>query len=97
MAKHILKTAAEVAMRRTAAAYWNSRLEVGAWHCEKAGQTWIATGPCGQRFEFTKTEQDDVLVFSQSGGIYLLMVSDDTGEMTCDCPQAAAVITASTR
>jgi hypothetical protein len=89
-----LKTAAEVALARTARAYhaaqraaeWAARLDADAYTCRREGATWIAEGPAGQRFEFSKTSADDVLVMSASGGLYLIGPSELTGELVCDCP-----------
>jgi len=90
----ILKSAAEVALHRTAAQWkaakhaqrladWASRLEPASYRCHREGDDWIAEGPCGQRFEYSKTERDDVLVLSHSGGIYLIEPCEDG--FRCDC------------
>jgi hypothetical protein len=84
-----LRTALQIAKARAAqikAIEWAARLDADAYSCRRDGQTWIAQGPAGQRFEFTKTEADDVLVMSASGGIYLIAPSELTGELVCDCP-----------
>jgi len=94
----ILKTAAEVALARTAAQWkaakhaqrladWASRLEPASYRAYREGNDWIATGPCGQRFEYSKTERDDVLVISHTGGIYLIEPGED-GQFHCDCEAA---------
>jgi hypothetical protein len=92
MATHRLRTTVQIASRRAAAlkaeahaADWTARLDPAAYTCRREGTSWIAEGPAGQSFDYSKTEHDDVLCISHTGGIYLLMVGDD-GELTCDCP-----------
>lgn len=85
---HRLPTALQVAARRAKAiarAEFERRHDAAAYRCRRDGKSWIAEG-AGQRFEFSKTSADDVLVMSASGGIYLITVSDLTGELVCDCP-----------
>jgi hypothetical protein len=84
-----LPTALQIATAKAKvirAAEWASRLDADAYDCHRDGSTWIAEGPAGQRFEFSKTSADDVLVMSQSGGLYLIGPSELTGELVCDCP-----------
>jgi hypothetical protein len=96
-----LKTAAELVLRRMAAAEkaaqqeiraieWAARLDADAYCCHRDGSTWIAEGPADQRFEFTLIERfttgHATIGVKGMTGQYQIWAHCPGQQVICSCP-----------
>jgi hypothetical protein len=96
-----LRTAAELVLRRLAAAEraareeirlaeWAARLDADAYTCTRDGATWVATGPAGQRFEFSLIERFNTghatIGVKGMSGQYQIWAHFPGEQVICSCP-----------